>query len=133
MARVRASERDSLPQCYLELLRRQPAELRVHRGDDGRCRGLDAGARHGRQRGHREEAEEEEGETPASSVAWKKPEATAAATRHMRPPRDVSETGGGGVALAAGATGGVIWSSGSRLNGRRRREKGKKETERKTK
>ena len=60
MARVRASERDSLPQCYLELLRRQPAELRVHRGDDGRCRGLDAGARHGRQRGHREEAEEEE-------------------------------------------------------------------------
>lgn len=44
---------------YLELLRRQPVELRIHRGDDGRRRGLDAGARRGRQRGERQEAEEE--------------------------------------------------------------------------
>ena len=64
--RARASAISSLFlfQCfYLELLRRQPVELRIHRGDDGRRRGLDAGARYGRrQRGEREEEAEEEGE-----------------------------------------------------------------------
>lgn len=44
---------------HLELLRRQPVEVRVHGGGDVR-RGI-AGARHGRQRGERRDEEADEG------------------------------------------------------------------------